>query len=69
MSSAVLFLLAALGAAAVSSSLLWYLSGRRRADQPDYQTQLRAIAPRAGHGPVEQPSGIRPLDAMNDEEL
>ena len=69
MSSAVVFLMVALGAAAAGSSILWYLSGRHRAQQPDYQTQLRAIAPRSGHGPVEQPSGIVPLDAISDEEL
>jgi hypothetical protein len=69
MSSAVVFLLAALGVAAASSSILWYLSGRHRAQQPDYQTQMRAIAPRSGHGPVEQPRGIVPLDAIKDEEL
>jgi len=68
-SSALVFLLAALGAAAAGSSILWYLSGRSRAQQPDYQAQLRAIAPRSGHGPVEQPSGIVPLDAISDEEL
>ena len=69
MSSAVVFLLAALGASVVGSTVLWILSGRHRGDEPDYHEQLRAIAPSATRGPIEQPRGIVPLDELADEEL
>ena len=68
MSSAVLFLLGAMGVASAGSVVLWYMSGRAQSREPDYQEQMRAIAPRTGHGPVEQPSGIVPLDGPYDEE-
>ena len=69
MSTAVVFLLAALGASVVGSAVLWIISGRHRRDEPDYYDQLRAIAPSATRGPIEQPSGIVPLDELTDEEL
>ncbi len=68
MSSAVVFLLAAMGAATAGSAVLWYLSGRNRGPEPDYRDQLRAIAPDGATGPIEQPSGIVPLEEIVDEE-
>ena len=69
MSSAVLFLLSALGASVVGPAVLWIFSNRHRRDEPDYYDQLRAIAPSATQGPIEQPSGIGPLDELTDEDL
>ena len=69
MSSAVVFLLVALGAATAGSAVLWILTNRHRDDEPDYHEQLRAIAPSASRGPIEQPRGIVPLDELTDEEL
>lgn len=69
MSTAVVFLLGAIGASVIGSAVLWILSGRHRSDEPDYHDQLRAIAPSATRGPIEQPSGIVPLDELTDEEL
>ena len=68
MSTAVVFLLAALGASAFGSAVLWISSSRHRGDEPDYHEQLRAIAPSATRGPIEQPRGIVPLDNLTDEE-
>lgn len=66
MSSAVTFLLVALAAAVVISVAVWALQHRPRRRPPDFQDQLRALAPRDGR--TEQPTGIVPLDRSNDEE-
>ncbi|MFQ5557991.1 MAG: hypothetical protein ACE5GB_10860 [Acidimicrobiales bacterium] len=62
MSSAVVFLLVALGAAVVGSSLLWLVQRSPRRDSTDYRDQLRAIAPRDARRQVDQPSGVVRLD-------
>ena len=67
MSSAVLFLVVALAGATVASLILWLFSNFPRTPEPDYQDQLRAIAPTKKKA-VEQPSGIVPLDPLPDEE-
>lgn len=57
MSTAFLFLIVAIGVGAAGSALLWLVSKRRRPADPDYQEQLRAIAPSHGR-PVRQPRGV-----------
>lgn len=66
MSSAVAFLVVAGLAAAVGSVLLWLSHRVREPKPPDFQDQLRAIAPRGDVRPPQQTSGIVPLDP--DEE-
>lgn len=69
MSTAAVFLLVA-GAAAVVGSLVLYFSHRvRQPGPPDFQEQLRAIAPHNGKRTTDQPSGIVQLDPTADEEL
>ena len=68
MSTAFLFLVVALAAAAAGSALMWYYTGRNRDQEPDYRDQLRAIAPDTSQGPIEQPRGIVTLDELSDEE-
>ena len=68
MSTAFVFLLVALAAATAGSALMWYYTGRNRDEEPDYRDQLRAIAPDANRGPIEQPRGIVTLDELSDEE-
>jgi hypothetical protein len=67
-STAFVFLAVAIGAAAAASAILWLVSGRNRGQAPDYQEQLRAIAPRPDHQPIEQPRGVVPLEDLGDEE-
>ena len=68
MSSAAVFLLVAT-AAAIGGSLIVYLSHRvGRPHAPDFHEQLRAIAPRNPGQPVQQPSGIVPMEPGPDEE-
>lgn len=69
MSSAFIFLVVALAVATTASIVLWWLTIRHRDDEPDYHEQLRAIAPSARRGPVEQPPGIVPLETLSDEDL
>ncbi len=66
MSSAVAFLLVALVAAAVGSAVIWAVQHRPRRRQPDFQEQLRHLAPRPGV--TEQPTGIVRVDPLNDED-
>mgnify|MGYP001553572713 CR=1 FL=1 len=66
MSSAVTFLLVALAAAVVISVVVWALQHRPRRRPPDFQDQLRALAPREGR--TDQAPGIVPLDRSDDEE-
>ena len=68
MSTAAVFLLAAALAAVGGSLLLWLGHRVRRPRPPDFQEQLRAIAPRRKEGTPGQPSGIVPLDPGADEE-
>lgn len=63
MSTAVLFLLVALGVSTAGSTVLWLFSGRNRGAPTDYREQLRAIAP-SRLEPFEQPSGIVSLDEV-----
>lgn len=67
MSTAVAFLLVAIAAAVVGSAIIWALQHRPRRRPPDFQEQLRAIAP-SRPGVSEQPTGIVHLDPSNDEE-
>lgn len=68
MSTAAVFLIVAAGAAVVGSLLVWFAHRVRRPRPPDFQDQLRAIAPlRTGTTPP-QPSGIVPIDPGPDEE-
>ena len=68
MSSAAVFLLVA-SAVAIGGSLIVYLGHWvRRPNAPDFQEQLRAIAPRNPGQPVQQPSGIVPMEPGPDEE-
>ena len=55
--------------AAVGGSLMLYFSHRVRRPRPlDFNEQLRAIAPRGSNRPVEQSSGIVPLEPGPEEE-
>lgn len=68
MNSAALFLVVSV-LAAVAGSLVIYAVGRlRRPPPPDFQEQLRAIAPRRHEGTGDPPSGIVPMDPGADEE-
>lgn len=68
MSTAAVFLIIA-ASAAIVGSLVLYLGHRvRRPRPPDFQEQLRAIAPRDATRPVQQSSGIVRLDPGADEE-
>lgn len=66
MSSAVLFLLAALGAALIGSTLLWLVHHFPRGREPDYGDRLRAIAPLT-RAAGEQPCGIVSLEPSRQE--
>ena len=68
MSSAALFLLVAALAAVGGSFVIYAVSRAREPRPPDFQEQLRAIAPRGVERTTEQPSGIVPLDPGADEE-
>lgn len=70
MSTAFVFLVVAIGVATAGSAVLWFLSGRRRDQQPDYHEQLRAIAPSSSRDPIDEPSRIVPvpLEELGDEE-
>lgn len=68
MNSAAIFLLVA-ALAAVGGSFVIYAVGRvRQPRPPDFQEQLRAIAPPSHKRTADQPSGIVPLDPGSDEE-
>lgn len=68
MNSAAIFLIVA-ALAAVGGSLLLYVGHRvRQSSPPDFQEQLRAIAPRNPKRPAEQTSGIVPFESGPDEE-
>lgn len=68
MSTAALFLLGALAAAAVASTLLWALTTFPRQPEPDYHERLDAIAPvKERNRNVQQPSGIVPLEPIPDD--
>ncbi|MEM7140286.1 MAG: hypothetical protein AAF548_04575 [Actinomycetota bacterium] len=69
MSSAAVFLLVALLAAVGGSVLLYLVTRARQPRPPDFQDQLRALAPPGRERTAEQPSGIVPLDPGADEEL
>ena len=68
MSSAVVFLVVALLAAVGGSVVLWLSHRVRESGAPDFQEQLRALAPRQGVPRADQPSGIVHLDPGSDEE-
>jgi len=68
MNTAAVFLIVA-ALAAVGGSLLLYFGHRvRQPRPPDFQEQLRAIAPQNPKRPAEQTSGIVPLESGSDEE-
>ena len=68
MSTAAVFLIVA-ALAAVGGSLMLYFGHRvRRPAPPDFQEQLRAIAPQRPNGTSQQSSGIVPLEPGPDEE-
>lgn len=67
MNTAAVFLIVA-ALAAVGGSLLLYFGYRvRQPRPPDFQEQLRAIAPRPTKRTGEQPSGIVPLEPDPEE--
>ena len=68
MSSAALFLLIAALAAVGGSLVLYLISHARRPRPPDFQEQLRAIAPPGSKRTADQPSGIVHLEPGADEE-
>jgi hypothetical protein len=68
MTTAVAFLVVPLGAALVGSVILWLISKARRPHVPDFNEQLRAIAPREGTPPQVQSSGIVPFDPSSPKE-
>ncbi len=68
MSTAAAFLIIAVLAAVVGSLILYFGHRVRQPAPPDFQEQLRAIAPRHPKGTAEQPSGIVPLDSGPEEE-
>lgn len=68
MSTAAVFLVVS-ALAAVGGSLMLYFGHRvRRPQPPDFQEQLRAIAPQRSNGTAQQSSGIVPLEPGPDEE-
>ncbi len=67
MSTAVIFLLAALGGATIGSVLLWAVHHFPKKREPDYREQLEAIAP-PNRRAVDQPSGIVKLVPPYEEE-
>ncbi len=67
MNTAAVFLIVA-ALAAVGGSLMLYFGHRvRRPQPPDFQEQLRAIAPPNAKRTAEQPSGIVPLEPDPEE--
>ena len=68
MTTAVAFLVVPLLAALVGSVVLWLISKARSPHVPDFNEQLRAIAPREGTPPRTQSSGIVPIDPSSTEE-
>lgn len=68
MNSAAIFLLVAALAAVGGSVVIYVINQARRPRPPDFQEQLRAIAPSGGERTAEQPSGIVPLEPGADEE-
>lgn len=68
MSSAVAFLLVAVLAATLGSTVLWLGHRARESGPTDFQDQLRALAPRGDARTQEQPSGIVPIEPQADEE-
>ncbi|MCQ3813161.1 MAG: hypothetical protein KTU85_01915 [Acidimicrobiia bacterium] len=69
MSSAVIFLLAAVALAILGSLILWLWHRARSAPLPSFSEHLKAIAPRKGSAVVQQPPGVVTLDREFDEEL
>ena len=68
MTTAVAFLVVPLIAALVGSVILWLVSRARRPHVPDFNEQLRAIAPNGGTPARPQSSGIVPIDPSSSEE-
>ena len=68
MTTAVAFLVVPLVAALVGSVILWLVSKARRPHVPDFNEQLRAIAPKEGTPSRPQSSGIVPIDPSSPEE-
>lgn len=68
MSTAAIFLIVAVAAAVAGSVVLYFGHHIRRPRPPDFQEQLRAIAPPDANRGIEQPSGIVHLDPRADEE-
>mgnify|MGYP000025566684 FL=1 len=68
MTTAVAFLVVPLVAALVGSVILWLISKARRPHVPDFNEQLRAIAPREGTPPRVQSGGIVPFDPSSPKE-
>ncbi|MEQ8841990.1 MAG: hypothetical protein RIB98_13495 [Acidimicrobiales bacterium] len=68
MNTAAVFLVVA-ALAAVAGSLILYFGHRvRRPGPPDFQEQLRALAPQNPKRPAERQSGIVPYESGPEEE-
>ncbi len=65
MSSAVIFLIAAVVLAILGSLVLWLWHRAHTTPPPSFEEHLRALAPRHGSATVEQPTGIVPLDPVD----
>ena len=68
MNTAAVFLIVAALAAVGGSLMLYFGHHFRRPRPPDFQEQLRAIAPENWKRTAEQPSGIVPLEPGPEEE-
>jgi hypothetical protein len=68
MNTAAVFLIVAALAAVGGSTLLYFGHRVRQPRPPDFQEQLRALAPPHAKRTAEQPSGIVPLEPGPDEE-
>ena len=68
MNTAAVFLVVATLAAVGGSMMLYFGHRFRQGRPPDFQEQLRAIAPLNPKRTVEQSSGIVPLEPGPDEE-
>jgi len=69
MSSAVGFLVVAVGVAILGSLILWLWHRARTTRPPTFNEHLQALAPRKRPPVVEQPTGIVTLDPDSGEEL
>lgn len=68
MNTAAVFLSVAALAAVGGSLMLWFGHRVRRPRPPDFNEQLRALAPQRSERTTEQPSGIVPLEPRRDQE-